>query len=199
MRFFLVFFLSALLLPSAFPGGLNAQEEPIIFLVRHAERADDSNASPGMATDPHMAGDPPLSEAGGVRALLLAEMLKDAGITHIHSTDYRRTRETVEPTAEAGGLSIATYDASDANAFASNLRSIPGRHLVVGHSNSTPDLVTALGGDPGPPIESLEYDRVYIVTFQGGEARTVLLRFGEAFVGPESLAKSEGMAHVKGT
>lgn len=198
MRFCLLFFLSALL-PSAFPEGLNAQEGPIIFLIRHAERADDSNANPGMAMDPHMAGDPPLSETGGVRALLLAEMLKDAGITHIHSTDYRRTRETVEPTAEAGGLSIATYDASDPDAFASSLRSISGRHLVVGHSNSTPDLVTALGGDPGPPIDPLEYDRLYIVTFQRGETRTVLLRFGEAFVGPESLAKREGMAHVKGT
>jgi len=137
--------------------------------------------------DPHMAGDPPLSEAGKVRALLVAEMLKDAGITHIYSTDYRRTRETVEPTAEAGGLSIATYDASDPDAFASSLRSVPGRHLVVGHSNSTPGLISALGGDPGPPFGPLEYDRLYIVTYEGEKARTVLLRFGEAFVGPGGM------------
>ncbi len=54
----------------------------------------------------------------------------------------------------------------------------PGRHLVVGHSNTTHDLVTALGGDPGPPIESLEYDRLYLVSMEEGGVRTILLRFG---------------------
>ena len=39
---------------------------------------------------------------------------------------------------------------------------------MVGHSNTTPALVEALGGDPGSPIESLEYDRLYMVTFEGG-------------------------------
>ena len=183
MRFGIVFFFLALLLPWAFPGGLNAQEEPIIFLVRHAERADDSNANPGMVMDPHMAGDPPLSEAGRVRALLLAKMLTDTGIGHIHSTDFRRTRETAQPTADAAGLAITTYNPSEPDDFAAKLRSTPGRHLVVGHSNSTPDLVTALGGDPGTPIEALEYDRLYIVTFRDGAVQTVLLRFGEAFAG----------------
>jgi broad specificity phosphatase PhoE len=110
-------------------------------------------------------------------------MVREVGITHIHSTDRRRTRETVQPTAEATGLEIAIYDASNLGAVAEQLRTLPGRHLVVGHSNTNPGLVEALGGDPGLPIELLEYDRLYILSLGEGGAQTVLLRFGELFEG----------------
>jgi probable phosphoglycerate mutase len=164
-----------------FPIGRGAREAPgetLILLVRHAERADDGGLDPQVAMDPQMAQDPPLSEAGQARSELLAEMVRDAGITHIHTTDYRRTRETAGPASDATGVEIAVYDASDLEAFASELRSTPGRHLVVGHSNTTHDLVSALGGDPGLPIEPLEYDRFYIVTIREAGVETVLLRFG---------------------
>jgi broad specificity phosphatase PhoE len=108
-------------------------------------------------------------------------MLRDAGITHIHSTNYVRTRKTAQPTAEATGVDVALYDASDLQAFAAELLATPGRHLVVGHSNTTPGLVEALGGEPGPPIESLEYDRLYLVTVAGEAVRTVLFRFGDSY------------------
>ena len=185
MRFSLALFLSTLLLIPAVPQALEAQRGTVIFLVRHAERADDGAMAPQMAMDPQMREDPPLSEAGQTRASLLAEMLRDGGITHIHSTDFLRTRETAQPTSDATGVALAIYDASHLDAFAAKLRSIPGRHLVVGHSNTTPDLVRALGGDPGPPIESLEYDRLYIVAVEPSSVRTVLLRFGDSFIGPD--------------
>ncbi len=183
MRFSPAILLSIFLLIPALPQALGAQQETFIFLVRHAERADDAAVDPGMAIDPLMTEDPPLSEAGRSRASLLAETLLDAGITNIHSTDYRRTRETARPTSAATGVDVAIYDASDLDAFAATLRSTPGRHLVVGHSNTTPSLVKALGGEPGLPIESLEYDRLYLVAVEEGGVRTVLLRFGESFIG----------------
>ncbi len=164
-------------------SALNAQEETLIFLVRHAERADDGPELSRMAIDPMMRGDPPLSEAGRKRAALLAEMLADVGLTHIHSTDYIRTRETAQPTVEATGVALALYDASDLEGFAQRLVGVPGRHLVVGHSNTTPNLASALGGDPGDPIEALEYDRLYLVILGEGGVRTVLLRFGGPFQG----------------
>ena len=195
MRFSLALSLSTLLLAGCVPDTrgtaqeidgtqqetISAPQETLIFLVRHAERADDAPGDPAMTMDPDMAKDPPLSEAGRARAFLLAQMLKDAGITQIHSTDFRRTRETAQPTAEGTELGVASYDASDLVGFAAKLRSTPGRHLVVGHSNTTPNLVEALGGDPGPSIEPLEYDRLYLVTVDGDRVRTVLLRFGEPF------------------
>ena len=183
MRFSLILLLSTLLLIPAGPGALEAQQETVILLVRHAERADDGEMDPAMAMDPQMAEDPHLSEVGHLRSSLLAEMLRDAGITHIHSTDYRRTRETARPMSAATGVDVAIYDASNLDAFAAALRSTPGRHLVVGHSNTTPSLVKALGGEPGLPIESLEYDRLYLVTLEEGGVRTVLLRFGGPFIG----------------
>jgi phosphohistidine phosphatase SixA len=153
-------------------GGLTAQDGPtVVYLVRHSERAEDG-------TD-----DPPISEAGGDRSRLLATMLSDAGITKVHSTDYRRTRATAEPFADLTGLTLRIYDPDDLDAFAEQLRGTPGRHLVVGHSNTTPPLVEALGGDPAGPIEEMEYDRLYIVTLTERGASTVLIRFGAPFEG----------------
>ena len=183
MRFSLVSLLFIFLLIPAIPQALGAQQETVIFLVRHAERADEGAMDPQLAMDPLMTEDPPLSEVGRARASLLSQMLRDAGVTHIHSTDYRRTRETAQPTSAAAGVDVASYDPSNLDAFAAALRSIPGRHLVVGHSNTTPSLVKALGGEAGLPIESLEYDRLYLVTVEEGGVRTVLLRFGESFIG----------------
>jgi phosphohistidine phosphatase SixA len=181
VRLSLAVIISFLLLLSVSAQPVAAQTETLIFLVRHAERADDGPEGNRMAMDPQMAEDPPLSVAGQDRAALLAEMLSDAGITHVHSTDYRRTRETAGPAARGTGIEIATYDASDLEGFAKKLRSTPGRHLVVGHSNTTPGLVEALGGDPGSPIQSLEYDRLYLVIVSEADVGTVLIRFGAAF------------------
>lgn len=155
-------------------GGCRApanQPETLTFLVRHAERADDG-AMTGQK-DPH------LSEAGYERARLLAELLRDAGIQYVHSTDYVRTMETAQPTAEGVGVEVGTYDPDDLEVFAETVRSTPGRHLVVGHSNTTSELVSALGGDPHGEIEPMEYDRLYIVGMEGQSVRTILLRFGE--------------------
>ena len=156
-------------------------EETLIFLVRHAERAEDGT------NDPH------ISPEGQARADLLASLLGEAGLTHIHSTDYSRTRETVAPLAARTGLPVEIYDAGDLEAFANRLRATPGRHLAVGHSNTTPDLAEALGGDAGSPIESMEYDRLYLVVLGPGGARTVLLRFGVLF--PATTGPSSGLSN----
>lgn len=165
--FFLLLLLAFLSQPAT------AQEGSLIFLVRHAERADDGKEA--QDEDPH------LSEAGFARAQALAVMLTDVELTHVHSTDFVRTRETGTPTAESHGLGVTIYDHRTPAEFAYWLRSTPGRHLVVGHSNSTPALVEALGGDPHGAIDHLEYDRLYLIVFGSMGAETVLLRFGEPF------------------
>lgn len=137
-----------------------------IFLVRHAEK--------------QKGPDPSLTAAGETRADVLAAMLKDAGITHIHSSDYARTRQTAAPLADALGLSVELYDPRDLPAMAARLKTMTGTHLVVGHSNTTPQLTELLGGDGGTPIvEATEYDRLYlVVTGADGSVRSTLLRFG---------------------
>jgi len=160
--------LPALSVPTAAVGQVGPT---VIYLVRHAERAEDGT------------GDPVLSLNGWDRSRLLADMLSDAGLTNIHTTDFRRTRGTGRPISEATGLALELYNPRDLAGFAERLRDMPGRHLVLGHSNTTPGLVSALGGDPGGGIAEMEYDRLYIVTLTDDGASTVLIRFGKLFEG----------------
>ena len=152
-------------------GGDTALADPVVvYLVRHAERAEDGT------------NDPPISEVGEARAQELAALLKDAGIDHVHSTDLKRTRQTGAPLLERTALSVEVYDPRDLTAFAATLKATPGRHLVLGHSNTTPDLVAALGGSPEGAIEEAEYDRLYVVVIPArGPVSTVLLRYGALF------------------
>ena len=140
-----------------------AQHE--IYLVRHAEKQTGDN--------------PALTDAGKARAETLAELLSDKGLTEIYSTDYKRTLQTAAPIAERSRLEVQLYDASDLEAFAEVLKSKPGVLLVVGHSNTTPPLAAALGGDPGTPIvESTEYDRLYVIDLSGDAPVSRIDRFG---------------------
>jgi len=149
-----------------FPAQAQApNESTVIYLVRHAEKVDDSR-------------DPPLSELGLKRARLLAQMLRDADLTHLHSTDLERTRDTANPIALRTGLEVRIYDPQHLTKFAGLLRATPGHHLVVGHSNTTPQLVRLLGGRSSE-IADDEYDRLYVLTIKPkGGATTILVRFG---------------------
>lgn len=146
---------------------VSEQEPLVVFLVRHAEKAD-------------VSGDPDLTAAGRERAAALAEVLRSAEIDHVHSSDFIRTRNTAAPTAADHGLDVELYDARDLPALVDKLGGAGGRHLVVGHSNTTPAMVELLGGDPGSPInEEGEFDRLYVVTVgDSGAPSSVLIRFG---------------------
>lgn len=158
--------------PFVAPPPLPAQDAPVVVvLVRHAERQEDGTS------DPH------ISQAGRARASALSALLRDAGITHIHTTDLKRTRETGAPLAEALGLGMAVYDPRDLSGTAERLRATPGRHLVLGHSNTTGELAAALGGESHGPIADMEYDRLYVVVIpREGPVSTTLLRFGAPWV-----------------
>lgn len=145
-----------------------AGESPtIVYLVRHAEKV-----SPAPVDAP---SDPPLTEAGWQRATRLAGVLQDAGVERILSSDLRRTRGTATPLAEQLGLEIELYDPSRLQELATDLRQFKGAVLVSGHSNTTPELVRLLGGDPGRAIdEATDFDRLYTVILQSGRPTLTL-------------------------
>jgi 2,3-bisphosphoglycerate-dependent phosphoglycerate mutase len=148
----------------------NVHSPLVVFLVRHAEKVDTS-------------ADPALSAEGIARAQSLKVTLRDAGITHVHSSDYKRTRDTAAPIAALLEKNVQLYDSLNPSELVSKLMTEGGRHLVVGHSNTTPALVKRLGGKPGPPIvEKNEYDRLYIITVNSdGSVNTVLRRYPPRF------------------
>jgi broad specificity phosphatase PhoE len=154
--------------PDPIDDQARAAAEVTILLVRHGEKADDGTS------------DPPLTERGRERAACLAEQLVDFAPTHLFATPYRRNRETIEPLAAATKLVPTVIDPKDGDAWQRALRRLsPGsRAVVVGHSNSLPGLVTALGGelsglDGEGNLPHDQYDRlVLVVRYASGRSMT---------------------------
>lgn len=149
----------------------STQAELVIFLVRHAEKLIGDN--------------PSLSQQGQQRASVLAGMLADTRLDAIYTTDYRRTRETAQATASQQGLDLTLYDPSQLAAFSQRLSRLTGRYLVVGHSNTTTELVTLLGGDAQGLIDDkTEFDRLYMLSItpdastDNNKVTSLLLRYG---------------------
>jgi phosphohistidine phosphatase SixA len=148
-----------------------ATAQPAVFLVRHAERADAPAGGNAM-----MATDPDLSEAGRARAESLVAMLKDAGITTIFVTQFKRTQQTAAPLAKALGLTPVEVNSKDLGSLGDKIKAVPGNVLVVGHSNSVPNTLEALGVENAPQIPETEYDNLFIVT-RGAKPSMVRLRY----------------------
>jgi broad specificity phosphatase PhoE len=152
-----------------------ASGQQAIFLVRHAEKATDSN-EPGVA----------LSEAGTARANRLAGMLKAAGITAVYATDTVRARKTAEPLTKSAGLEIRIYAQKDAEGkpapqlLLERLRKEEPRGvvLVVGHSNTIPELLAALGDVAKVEIPATQYDDLFVIVPRaGGPPSVVRLKY----------------------
>jgi len=142
----------------------------IAYVVRHAEAAQDGTP------------DPPLTDAGRARAAALRDRLRSEGITAIFSSPYRRTRDTAAPLAEALGLPVTPYDPRDSAALARTLYLEHRGHkvLIVGHSNTVPLIVEALGGARPPDLAHSEHDAMFIVAANGLQvpANVRRLRYG---------------------
>ena len=110
-----------------------ADAAPVIFIVRHGEKASTGG------------NDPDLSPEGQKRGDALARILKDSQITSVFVTEFKRTQETAAPTTKATHVSPIVISANDNGALVEKLRSLNGNALVVGHGNTIPDLLKALG------------------------------------------------------
>lgn len=148
-----------------FAAAVPLLSQQAIFVVRHAEKQSDSNEDPT-----------PLSEAGRARARRLADVLGDAGITAIYSTNTVRTKSTVEPLARMRNLPIRIYEARDATGkldagiLARKLKqSLPTDVvLVVGHGDTVGPLLTALGCPGNVRPGAAEYDNLFLVVPRPG-------------------------------
>jgi broad specificity phosphatase PhoE len=161
--------LVALLTAVALAAPAMATAQRLVYVVRHAERADSGMPAAGV-TRP----DPPLSQAGQARADKLASMLAVAGVTVIYATEFVRTQQTAAPLAAALKLkTIVMPSAGTADLVARLKMDHPNDIvLIVGHSNSVPEIIKAFGGPP-VTIADDEYDKLFIVVPATG-AMTVI-------------------------
>jgi broad specificity phosphatase PhoE len=168
--------------PLVVGGEAGTDASVAVFFTRHAEKGSD---------DPR---DPELNDEGRRRAAALARMLSRAGVSHLFSSQFKRTRQTLEPLAERAAVEIDVIRAQDAE---SQLRALRGLDagavaVVAGHSNTIPGLVCELGGrttdldcsSSGRQLAEDDYDRLYLVVLPapGADDRTPLqtlsLRYG---------------------
>lgn len=124
-----------------------------LFLVRHAEKAAST------ATDPE------LSECGKQQAQALATLLGQLQIPKIFHTAYQRTTQTAQALLQPG-RSLQTYDPASLDNLSKTLKQAQQSALIVGHSNTTPQLAALLSEQAVPPMSDQQYGLVYQLTFQ---------------------------------
>lgn len=141
------------------------------IVVRHAEKIDASR-------------DPELSPAGHARARALVRRLDGRDLVAVYATGFKRTRQTVAPTASAHALPVTAYaSAQPAAEFAATLKAAHPRGvvLIAGHGNTVPGIVAALCNCDTAAMADPEYDRLSMVRIDaGGRPHLRVERYGRA-------------------
>ena len=152
-------FHAAALLLAALPSCATIADDaaiPSYYVMRHLQKGD------GL--------DPGLSEEGRANALRLAGWFERDRPTAIYVSATRRARETAAALAARLGVTPKVYDPSDTPGLAARVLAEKGTVLVVGHSNTIPEIVERLGGVRPEPIAETEYGVIWHVS--GKERRT---------------------------
>jgi 2,3-bisphosphoglycerate-dependent phosphoglycerate mutase len=155
MTFLRYWLLSGLLLLTSLAFCQQAGGTKTFIFIRHAEKMQEP------------AADPPLTEQGQQRARMIAAMLKEQPVQAIYATPYQRTQQTAMPLAADKGLPVQSYAPADGPGLLQELKGRAGNEtiVVVGHSNSTPNLINSLlGREEIGPISEADYENLFIVS-----------------------------------
>ncbi len=120
--------------------------------------------------------DPALTEAGRQQAQLLADWFgKSDKPNAIFVTRFRRSQETAAPLAARLRIRPILYDPSNNDALTEAVKAKGGNALVVGHSNTVPDIVERLGGARPAQIQHHEHGDIWRVSERGGTVEKLRL------------------------
>lgn len=145
------------LLPACATFG-DAGAEPAYFVMRHLDT-------------PAGERDPDLLPEGRRAAEALARWFGNRPPAAIYVTDYRRSRQTAAPLAARFGLTPVVYDPADTPGLVARVRGAGGRVLIVGHSNTVPEIVAQLGGARPAPLTHGDFGDVWRVAPDGATRR----------------------------
>jgi broad specificity phosphatase PhoE len=140
-------------------AGAPAAPEPVYYVVRHLHTPEGQR-------------DPDLLPEGRAAAQRLAAMLESEPPAVIYVSHYKRTAQTAAPIAARLGLTPLVYDPADTPALAARVRQGPWPVLIVGHSNTVPDIVAALGGARPAPLTHPDFGDVWRISADGTTTRT---------------------------
>lgn len=170
---------------SAFAHAASQAGPTSVILVRHAEKA-------AVAGD-----DPPISELGHERGRALANALIASPPTAIVVSSRIRTAETAGDIAKATGvtpqlISLDGGGAAHIAAVAAAVRQAHGVVLVVGHSNTIPAVIKALGGPTLPDICDATYSLLFVLTpsRDNKPATLVISRYGASEPPPPTTCQA---------
>jgi broad specificity phosphatase PhoE len=125
---------SLLLILACFLAAPALAKDPPIYVTRHYDT-------------PAGERDPDLLPLGRARAEKLAKWFKGRKLEAIYVTDFKRARQTATPIETQRGIALETYDPRDTPAIVARARAAKAPVLIVGHSNTVPDIVQQLGGE----------------------------------------------------
>ncbi|MEN1784893.1 MAG: phosphoglycerate mutase family protein [Bacteroidota bacterium] len=124
------------------------------YLIRHAEKD---------LTDPDDMN-PELDQDGYGRSIRWAELFDPVALDAIYSTDFQRTKMTADPTSVKKNIDITFYQPSSLDVAEFITENKGKQVLVVGHSNTIPDLVNDLLGEQKyPQMDEDDYRSLFIV------------------------------------
>jgi broad specificity phosphatase PhoE len=161
-------------------GPVPEAAEVTVYIVRHAEKeVPPDDADPEL--NPEAKKDPPLSPAGQLRAMGLTEDLPIKDLDAIYVTRTKRSYDTASAVIALTGIDPIYYPGRDIDGMVTRLRKRHGESvLIVGHSNTIPPLLAALGVEPRVEIGEDQYGDLWVVTLSDGGAELETRRYGES-------------------
>jgi broad specificity phosphatase PhoE len=133
--------------------GPGDRPEPSWYVMRHLQKAEGQ--------------DPALSAEGAGNAQRLASWFDKDRPTAIYASSTRRARETAAPLAARLGLRVKDYDPKDTSGLVARVKAEAGTVLVVGHSNTVPEIVAQLGGARPADLAETDYGDIFRVRRDG--------------------------------
>ncbi len=137
-----------------------------VILVRHAERLNDTDTTS-------------ISESGIERAKALENVVREVGIQRIYVSEKIRTVQTAAPATTRRGIIATRITASDISRYVDSVKSHRGDGiLIVGHSDTLPQIIRKLGISDVPTIPLNQFDDLFVVTMFRFRSTLVHLKYG---------------------
>ena len=143
-------------------AGAKEAPAPTIHVMRHLDTPEGER-------------DPDLTPTGQARAAALVRWFRGKPLAAIYVTGFRRTQQSIAALAAKRRLTPIVYGPAPSAEFIAGLRTAKGAVLVVGHSNTVPDIVAGVGGRRPAPLVHADFGDLWTVT--GG--KTEHARFGD--------------------